>query len=529
MKRKLCEPIGGNIAGTRVLTEAEIVARGYPKREGILGYVDGIFSVCDKENKNRRVYEHALWEEVHGSERFKTMLESMTLLGEPDHPETRTQSSISEGSHTIVDQYIDGNYVKGTVAVFDNPKAHTFWPMLKAGVKLGFSTRGDGDLVEDSRTGRTKVDPKSYEYHGVDFVLNPSFVEAGPTAITEEAWTGMRRALTEAVEEAHAGEETSRNIRAILEAIKPDSMRTRLVEDTGAAGSNEKAIGNLVRQLGDAKNRIAELEESLDKSKVLEQNTRKQQEQDSGELRAQLEAANDTLVKARARQERLEEQLAAARGTVRRLTEDTKGKVDAARVDELKVVLRENQTSHLSLVESHKRLQTEHRKLAAKYDEGLKVLGELRERLSGAERRATEAERLAEEAKKERDAAREELEATKQSIPNLVTDSTLEQYKTLMTEGVDVPVEFGRLLERAESRDEVDAVMEAISAAQSSRYSFLPGGPNSRSLREAIAETIPDEGGGGGSATDGTSERDAEAEQIKEVTARQLGGRRTKG
>ena len=212
MKRKLCEPITGRVAGTQVLNEDEVVARGYPKREGILGYVDGVFSVCDKENKNKRTYEHALWEEVHGSDRFKGMLGDMTLLGEPDHPETRTQSSIKEGSHTIVEQRIDGDKVRGTVAVFDNPLGKIVWPMLQAGVKLGFSTRGDGDLVEDARSGRTRVDPKSYEYHGVDFVLNPSFVEARPESITEETWGRVQTALTEAVQSKKINAGPERNV-----------------------------------------------------------------------------------------------------------------------------------------------------------------------------------------------------------------------------------------------------------------------------------------------------------------------------
>ena len=163
--------------------------------------------------------------------------------------------------------------------------------------------------------------------------------------------------------------------------------------------------------------------------------------------------------------------------------------------------------------------------MGTKYDEGLKVLGELRERLAGAEERATEAKRLAEEAKTERDAAREKIEA----IPNLVTDSTLKAYKKLRTEGADVPANLKRLLERAESREEVDAVMEAISNAQASRYSFLPGGPNSRSLREAIADTIPEDDRTKDATSEVTSEEAADAEQVREVTIRQLGGRHRKG
>lgn len=527
---KLCEPIAGRVAGTRVLTEQEIVAKGYPKRKGILGYVDGTFSVCDKENKNKRMYERALWEEVHGSDRFRSMMADFLLLGEPDHPETRTQSSIKEGSHTIVDQRLDGDLVKGTVMVFDNPLGRIVWPMLQAGVKLGFSTRGDGDLVEDARSGKTKVEPKSYEYHGVDWVLNPSFVEAKPEAITEEAFGTMRTALMEAVGAPGVREDTGQNVRAILEALDPRN-RTRLVEDGGKEPekASSKAVENLVGQLAEAKNRVAELEDSLDKQRRLVENERGRTGKKIEELDVELRAKDGTLAEAKALNENLDRQLARARGTARRLVEESKGKVDAARVAELRRVLGENQDSHLRLVASHKRLLSEHSKLGAKYDEGLKALGELRERLAEAERRATEAKRLAEEATSGRDEARAELEAHKQALPNLVTDSTLEEYKKIRTEGTDVPAEFERLLERAGSRAEVDAVLEAVSAVRASRYSFLPVGPNSRSLREAIAESIPAEGQTGEGATLEESEADADSEQVRVVTVRQLGGRPKKG
>ena len=531
MKRKLCEPITGRVAGTRVLTEQEIVAKGYPKRKGILGYVDGTFSVCDKENKNKRMYERTLWEEVHGSDRFRSMMTDLLLLGEPDHPETRTQSSIKEGSHTIVDQHLDGDLVKGTVMVFDNPLGQIVWPMLQAGVKLGFSTRGDGDLVEDARSGKTKVEPKSYEYHGVDFVLNPSFVEARPEAITEEACGRVRTALTEAVQARKVDEGTERNVQAILKALKPGGDRSRLVEGDAPkeAGRGTRAVENLVAQLSGAKNRVAELEDSLDKRERLVENERARTGKRIEEFDAGLRAKDGTLAEARALNENLEKQLARARGTARRLVEESKGKVDAAQVAELRRVLGENQDSHLRLVASHKSLLSERSKLGAKYDEGLKVLGEMRERLAEAERRATKADRLAEEATSGRDEARAELEAHKQALPNLVTDSTLEEYKKIRTEGTDVPAEFERLLERAGSRAEVDAVLEAVSAVRASRYSFLPVGPNSRSLREAIAENIPAEGQAGEGAAVKESEADAESEQVREVTVRQLGGRRTKG
>lgn len=513
MKRKLCEPISGREAATKVLTEAEVVAKGYPKRDGILGYVDGIISVCDKENKNHRVYEKALWEEVHRSERFRSMLSDMTLLGEPDHPETRTQSSIKEGSHTLVDQYIDDDgKVRGTVMVFDNPLGQIVWPMLKAGVKLGFSTRGDGDLVEDSN-GRTKVDPKSYEYHGVDFVINPSFVEARPEAITEDVVTKVRMALTEATKRHQADDSTRHNIGKLLESVGAR---------TAPASGSMKSIETLVRQLSEAHERIAELEENANRKALHESEEQGRNTSETERIQEELETTRDTLAAVRSKKEMLENQLARTRGTLRQLNEKVKGTVDAAELIRLKRVMKESQDSHLGLVNRHQQLLEDHGKLEAKYQKSVEVVGELRAMLNTARGQAEESKHLAEQAEARTKKAIKELEAHRRSIPNIITDSTLVQYKKLRTEDTDVPEEFAGLLERAATQEEVDAVLEAISTRQSERYSFLPMGSRSRGIREALAEQIPAEGATGGSATTEERDADTEAEQIREVTRRQL-------
>jgi len=177
----------------------------------------------------------------------------------------------------------------------------------------------------------------------------------------------------------------------------------------------------------------------------------------------------------------------------------------------------------LGLVTRHEQLLEDHGKLEAKYQKSVEVVGELRERLNEAQRTADESRKLTEKAEAGKQLATTELEAHRRSIPNIVTNSTLKEYKKLRTEGVDVPKELVPVLERAADEVEVDAILEAISARQAQRYSFLPMGPHSRSIREAMADKIPaDTGGGGGSATTEDKEAAADAEQIREVTQRQL-------
>lgn len=478
---KLCEALSGREADIRVLTEAEIVQKGFPKRDGVLGYVSGTFSVCDKLNKNKRFYERALWENVHGSGRFRTMLEAMTLLGEPDHPETRTQSAIREGSHTIVEQHLDTDgKVRGTVAVFDNTLGRFIWPMLKAGVKFGFSTRGDGDLLEDSRTGGSRVDPKSYEYHGVDFVLSPSFVEAMPSSITESDYKIVRTALTEAVEAKKVEPVTRNNVLAILEATHAKSAPV-----TESAPANLKPLERALEQLSEAKLQVSELE-----AKLAEQGEKlAAREKVVEQTRAR---SSHAVTAERERRERAEVEISRLSAKVAQLTESVQGlrvktrKAESEKVRGLQQTLSENQSSHLDLVNRQRKLIAEHREVQAAYEKGLEVVEALRTRLAESEGKRVEAGKALE-------SVRSELEEQKKQLPQIAEDSRIEAYKKVVCERVDVPEQLQPLMERARTQGEIDALVETIEAREASRYGYLPLRNSRSGIRELLRESTDDE------------------------------------
>lgn len=460
--KKLCEALSGRISQTRTLTEAEVVERGYTMK-GVLGYAEGIFSVCDTENKNHRVYESVLWENTLGSERITEMIDGKLLLGEPDHPETRTQSVIREGSHTVVEARMDGKFIRGTVAVFDNALGRIIWPMLEAGVKLGFSTRGDGDLIEETG-GRTRVDPKTYEWHGVDFVLNPSFVQARPESITEDIRKRVRMALTEAAEKFPENQQGLREDVEALLAGPVDESSEDVITATPTRG-----LELALTQLEEAQTAVSEKDETIQR------------------LETQLAEMKKQLSTIQNRSARMEHELSSVRqrATVAESAMLRSQNAAASRAQEFKRHMTRSQNAQQQFAGTHRTLQREYAVLQSKNEKVVAVVESLRGQLDQFKKQLREAEARATSAERK-------LKEQANEVPQAVREATLEQYKKLVTNGMEVPAQFKPLLESAGSEADVDTVIESIRDSQASRYPGLPtfGSEYSRDAREALANRL---------------------------------------
>lgn len=462
---KLCEALSGRICQTRALTEAEVVERGYSMK-GVLGYAEGIFSVCDEENKNHRIYESILWEHALSSERILEMIEGKLLLGEPDHPETRTQSIIREGSHTVVDARKDGKYIRGTVAVFDNLLGRIVWPMLEAGVKLGFSTRGDGDLIEE-RGGRTRVDPKTYEWHGVDFVLNPSFVEARPTAITEDIRKRVRLALTEAVESKKMADDQKQLTEDVDALLAEKSVEEGAGEDV-VSSQPSKGLETALTQLENAHTELAERDQQI------------------ADLQKQIIELQTTLESMKHQHTQLEQQLGGARkkATVAEAAQKREADSVIAHRSRFKSLMVESQARQQQFASTHRDLQKQHAELSTKYKRSFAVVESIRGQLKAVQKKLAEAEARATSAEKQ-------LQESQSEVPQTVRAETLKQYKRLRTEGLEVPDRLQPLLESATTEADIDTVIDLIRDEKASRYPGLPFfGGYSREDKEALANRL---------------------------------------
>ena len=92
-------------------------------------------------------------------------------LGELDHPESSVVN-LGNVSHNIVDLWWDGNDLMGKIEILPTPSGNIAKELLKAGIRLGISSRGM-DSVRELGEGKVEVE-NDFEIVCWDLVSNPS-------------------------------------------------------------------------------------------------------------------------------------------------------------------------------------------------------------------------------------------------------------------------------------------------------------------------------------------------------------------
>ena len=141
-------------------------------------YMKGICIQGGVRNANQRVYPV---NEIGRA--VKTLSDQITggfsVLGEVDHPEG-LNINLDRVSHMISECWMDGPNGYGKLKILPTPMGNLVRTMLEAGVKLGVSSRGSGNVSED---GSGNV--SDFEIITVDVVAQPSAPGAYPTPIYE--------------------------------------------------------------------------------------------------------------------------------------------------------------------------------------------------------------------------------------------------------------------------------------------------------------------------------------------------------
>ena len=166
MARKLYEYMGADQAGLRLL-ESE---------DGKDLVMAGLFIQGEVKNQNGRVYPR---EEIRNAvESVRQRLsKGETVLGELDHPE-ELQINLDRVSHIITDMHCDNADGMGKLKIIDTPMGNIARSLLKAGAKLGVSSRGSGNVNESGRVS-------DFDIVTVDIVAQPSAPDAYPKTIYE--------------------------------------------------------------------------------------------------------------------------------------------------------------------------------------------------------------------------------------------------------------------------------------------------------------------------------------------------------
>tara|TARA_R110002110_G_scaffold136044_5_gene320636 strand:+ start:164 stop:775 length:612 start_codon:yes stop_codon:yes gene_type:complete len=160
----------------------------------------GIFSEAERPNGNKRVYSKVLLErEV---KKLQSQIGDRRLLGELDHPSDEIVH-LGNVSHVITKLNMQGNHIMGEGEVLNTPAGKVLKELLKAGVKLGISSRGTGSVDLDE-AGSNYVVGENYNMITFDMVSEPSSQDAFPSlSERKEVVSEARKPIVEELEHFH--------------------------------------------------------------------------------------------------------------------------------------------------------------------------------------------------------------------------------------------------------------------------------------------------------------------------------------
>lgn len=132
--------------------------------------IPAILQRADAENQNGRVYPLDILRRE--AERYDSeFVKQNRALGELDHPES-TVVNLKNVSHNIVEMHWDGKDLRGTIEILPTPAGNIVRDLMRAGIRIGVSSRGVGSV---SQFGRDKVIVEDdFNLICFDIVSNPS-------------------------------------------------------------------------------------------------------------------------------------------------------------------------------------------------------------------------------------------------------------------------------------------------------------------------------------------------------------------
>jgi hypothetical protein len=156
--------------------EMKVISEDAPSGGGKNLFMEGICLQGGVLNENGRVYEVREISKAVESINDK-IRKGFSVLGEVDHPED-LKINLDRVCANIKRIWMDGPNGFGKLQILPTPMGNLVRAMLESGVKLGVSSRGQGNV---DRNGKVS----DFEIVTVDIVAQPSAPNAYPTPVYE--------------------------------------------------------------------------------------------------------------------------------------------------------------------------------------------------------------------------------------------------------------------------------------------------------------------------------------------------------
>jgi len=163
--------------------------------------VRGLFQEANSKNGNKRVYAQPLLERE--IKKLQGPLKERRLVGELDHPSNEVVH-LTNASHIITGLHMEGNKVIGEAEILNTPSGQVLQELLKAGVKIGISSRAVGGLTYNSQNECYDVN-ENLRLITWDMVSEPSCHGAFPGLLGEnQVMTETTKRVAEDVDHLRA-------------------------------------------------------------------------------------------------------------------------------------------------------------------------------------------------------------------------------------------------------------------------------------------------------------------------------------
>lgn len=138
--------------------------------QGDITKISGPFFMAETKNRNGRIYPKVIMEKAIEKYMDEYVNEGIAI-GELNHPDDRIYPDPAVAALLINKLWWEDNLVMGEATIIDSPQGHQIKALLKAGYRLGVSSRAVGSVVNESRGSVVQSD---LEFHAVDAVHKPS-------------------------------------------------------------------------------------------------------------------------------------------------------------------------------------------------------------------------------------------------------------------------------------------------------------------------------------------------------------------
>lgn len=235
------------------------------KNPNILGTMYGPCADYKNPTRNGNFYSRKLWENAFKDDIVKESLEDRILLGELDHPDSRLETKATNACIVMTDYefHDDEGLLYGKFDILPTPNGRILKSLLDCNCKLGVSSRGEADVVENSE-GINVVDEDGYNFIAFDAVALPA-VKAAKPHLSEslQKVKSLKESIASEIENAETSNELSM-IKNIIENINiPDTDSLMESVNNKLSQLNEESTrssSKLLKDLEVSTNRITELE-----------------------------------------------------------------------------------------------------------------------------------------------------------------------------------------------------------------------------------------------------------------------------